>query len=321
MVDLDSDPTKLLDIVQIGKQMLMTRGALTTFSVANDIAKYFAIIPAAFAGIYPELARLDAVTPSFDPLEVLAHRFVWSVGFLLLLLAGLPNTSPVPPAVADVVAGYVELAKNFEPADARYLENHTGHLMAVKESERRFLRDRLLGAGRDRILFAINKADLLSESERVEVERILNSRRVVGKEFLLGSSLVSLGIFICSVIIFIVTPRVGLGLDLRLRGKGVSTSGFSENIELGGHGLIRTNPQVVLRIEMPQKPPVALRFRGVSFDRYDKGRWSRSAMSRAMARRQPGTSCTPSAPAPSSGFTTQRRHKDSRWRGSVMPFE
>jgi K+-transporting ATPase ATPase B chain len=59
MVDLDSDPTKLLDIVQIGKQMLMTRGALTTFSVANDIAKYFAIIPAAFAGIYPELAQLD----------------------------------------------------------------------------------------------------------------------------------------------------------------------------------------------------------------------------------------------------------------------
>lgn len=61
MVDLDSDPTKLLDIVQIGKQMLMTRGALTTFSVANDIAKYFAIIPAAFAGIYPELASLDVM--------------------------------------------------------------------------------------------------------------------------------------------------------------------------------------------------------------------------------------------------------------------
>jgi K+-transporting ATPase ATPase B chain len=61
MVDLDSDPTKLLDIVQIGKQMLMTRGALTTFSVANDIAKYFAIIPAAFAGIYPELAMLDVM--------------------------------------------------------------------------------------------------------------------------------------------------------------------------------------------------------------------------------------------------------------------
>ncbi|KQQ91749.1 potassium-transporting ATPase subunit KdpB [Massilia sp. Leaf139] len=61
MVDLDSNPTKLLEIVEIGKQMLMTRGSLTTFSIANDIAKYFAIIPAAFAGTYPELAALDVM--------------------------------------------------------------------------------------------------------------------------------------------------------------------------------------------------------------------------------------------------------------------
>ena len=53
MVDLDSDPTKLIEIVEIGKQLLITRGALTTFSIANDIAKYFAIIPAMFAGVYP----------------------------------------------------------------------------------------------------------------------------------------------------------------------------------------------------------------------------------------------------------------------------
>lgn len=59
IIDLDSDPTKLLDIVQIGKEILMTRGALTTFSIANDIAKYFAIIPAALAGIYPGLAALN----------------------------------------------------------------------------------------------------------------------------------------------------------------------------------------------------------------------------------------------------------------------
>jgi K+-transporting ATPase ATPase B chain len=59
MVDLDSNPTKLLEIVEIGKQMLMTRGALTTFSIANDIAKYFAIIPAAFVGTYPQLKALD----------------------------------------------------------------------------------------------------------------------------------------------------------------------------------------------------------------------------------------------------------------------
>lgn len=59
MVDLDSSPTKLIDIVRIGKQLLMTRGALTTFSVANDVAKYFAIVPVLFFGIYPQLAALN----------------------------------------------------------------------------------------------------------------------------------------------------------------------------------------------------------------------------------------------------------------------
>jgi K+-transporting ATPase ATPase B chain len=59
MVDLDSNPTKLIEIVEIGKQMLMTRGSLTTFSISNDVAKYFAIIPAAFAGTYPALGRLN----------------------------------------------------------------------------------------------------------------------------------------------------------------------------------------------------------------------------------------------------------------------
>jgi K+-transporting ATPase ATPase B chain len=59
MVDLDSNPTKLIEVVEIGKQLLMTRGALTTFSIANDLAKYAAIIPAAFVGIYPQLEALD----------------------------------------------------------------------------------------------------------------------------------------------------------------------------------------------------------------------------------------------------------------------
>src|SRR5262249_19469748 len=61
MVDLDSNPTKLIEVVETGKQMLMTRGALTTFSVANDVAKYFAIIPAAFAATYPELNVLNVM--------------------------------------------------------------------------------------------------------------------------------------------------------------------------------------------------------------------------------------------------------------------
>ena len=63
MVDLDSNPTKLIEIVEIGKQLLMTRGALTTFSIANDVAKYFAIIPAAFASTYPALGALNVMRP------------------------------------------------------------------------------------------------------------------------------------------------------------------------------------------------------------------------------------------------------------------
>ena len=63
MVDLDSNPTKLIEIVEIGKQLLMTRGALTTFSIANDVAKYFAIIPAAFASTYPALGRAQLHAP------------------------------------------------------------------------------------------------------------------------------------------------------------------------------------------------------------------------------------------------------------------
>jgi K+-transporting ATPase ATPase B chain len=61
MIDLDSDPTKLIAIVEIGKQLLVTRGSLTTFSIANDVAKYFAIIPAMFVGVLPALDRLNVM--------------------------------------------------------------------------------------------------------------------------------------------------------------------------------------------------------------------------------------------------------------------
>ncbi|SCL58385.1 K+-transporting ATPase ATPase B chain [Micromonospora yangpuensis] len=72
MVDLDSDPTKLIEIVEIGKQLLITRGALTTFSIANDIAKYFAIIPAMFVGIYPSLDTLNVMRLSSPESAILA---------------------------------------------------------------------------------------------------------------------------------------------------------------------------------------------------------------------------------------------------------
>ena len=61
MVDLDSNPTKLLEVVEVGKQLLMTRGSLTTFSIANDVAKYFAILPAMFMGVFPQIAPLNVM--------------------------------------------------------------------------------------------------------------------------------------------------------------------------------------------------------------------------------------------------------------------
>ncbi|MGW3863388.1 potassium-transporting ATPase subunit B, partial [Streptomyces sp. NPDC005047] len=72
MVDLDSNPTKLIEIVEIGKQLLITRGALTTFSIANDVAKYFAIIPALFAAVYPGLDKLNIMQLSSPDSAILS---------------------------------------------------------------------------------------------------------------------------------------------------------------------------------------------------------------------------------------------------------
>ncbi|MBK5290316.1 MAG: potassium-transporting ATPase subunit KdpB [Acidobacteriia bacterium] len=92
MVDLDSNPTKLIEIVQIGKQMLMTRGALTTFSTANDIAKYFAIIPAAFATTYPELGELNVMglaSPQTAILSAVIFNALIIVALIPLALRGI----------------------------------------------------------------------------------------------------------------------------------------------------------------------------------------------------------------------------------------
>jgi potassium-transporting ATPase ATP-binding subunit len=92
MVDLDSNPTKLIEIVEIGKQMLMTRGALTTFSIANDIAKYFAIIPAAFAVTYPALGRLDIMhlaTPRSAIMSAVIFNALIIVFLIPLALRGI----------------------------------------------------------------------------------------------------------------------------------------------------------------------------------------------------------------------------------------
>lgn len=85
MIDLDSSPTKLLDIIDIGKQMLLTRGALTTFSVSNDIAKYFSIIPAAFATTYPELSVLNVMHLS-SPESAVLSTVIFNALIILLLI-------------------------------------------------------------------------------------------------------------------------------------------------------------------------------------------------------------------------------------------
>jgi K+-transporting ATPase ATPase B chain len=101
MVDLDSNPTKLIEIVETGKQLLMTRGALTTFSIANDVSKYFAIIPAAFVGTYPVLAKLNVMrlaTPSSAILSAVIFNALIIIFLIPLALRGV-KYKPVPAAV------------------------------------------------------------------------------------------------------------------------------------------------------------------------------------------------------------------------------
>ncbi|WP_405371909.1 MULTISPECIES: potassium-transporting ATPase subunit KdpB [unclassified Microbacterium] len=92
MVDLDSDPTKLIDIVRIGKQLLITRGALTTFSIANDIAKYFAIVPAMFMGVFPQLGALNVMglhSPASAVLSAVIFNALVIVALIPLALRGV----------------------------------------------------------------------------------------------------------------------------------------------------------------------------------------------------------------------------------------
>ena len=105
MVDLDSDPAKLMDVVAVGKQMLMTRGALTTFSIANDVSKYFAIIPAMFIGIYPQLDDMNVMrlsTPQSAVLSAVIFNALIIIALVPLALRGV--TYRAAPA-ADILRG------------------------------------------------------------------------------------------------------------------------------------------------------------------------------------------------------------------------
>jgi K+-transporting ATPase ATPase B chain len=93
MVDLDSDPTKLIEVVEIGKQLLMTRGALTTFSIANDVAKYFAILPAMFSTAYPVMDSLNVMrlsTPQSAILSAIIFNALIIIALIPLALRGVP---------------------------------------------------------------------------------------------------------------------------------------------------------------------------------------------------------------------------------------
>jgi K+-transporting ATPase ATPase B chain len=85
MIDLDSNPTKLLEVVEVGKQLLMTRGCLTTFSIANDVAKYFAILPAMFVSVFPEIAPLNLMRLA-SPRSAILSAVVFNAVIIVLLI-------------------------------------------------------------------------------------------------------------------------------------------------------------------------------------------------------------------------------------------
>jgi hypothetical protein len=118
-------------------------------------------------------------------------------------------------------------------------------------------------------------------SERVEVRRILDSKRIVGGRFFAGTGLLSLAVFLASAAAFLALPRVGFGFFLKNRG-GLMMTGFSETVKLGGHGVLKNDSTVVMRVELDSKigsrEARPLHWRGIAFDQYSRGTWRVSVM-------------------------------------------
>ena len=116
-------------------------------------------------------------------------------------------------------------------------------------------------------------------SERVEVRRILDSKRIVGGRFFVGTGLLSLAVFGSSAVLFLAMPRIGMGFFLKARG-GLTFAGFNEGTKLGGHGVIKNDSTVVMRVEIDPiyggRDAPEIHWRGASFDHYERGQWSRS---------------------------------------------
>ena len=116
-------------------------------------------------------------------------------------------------------------------------------------------------------------------SERVEVRRILDSKRIVGTKFFVGTGALSFGVFIASAIVFLSLPRVGAGFFLKTRG-GTSFAGFNDaGTKLGGHGVIKNDDTVIMRVELDKRygglDAPEIHWRGVAFEKYEAGQWSR----------------------------------------------
>jgi K+-transporting ATPase ATPase B chain len=103
LIDLDSDPTKLMEVVKVGKQMLISRGALTTFSIANDVAKYFAILPALFVAAYPELGALNVMRLATPESAILSAVIFNALIIIALIPLALRGVRYVPASAADLL--------------------------------------------------------------------------------------------------------------------------------------------------------------------------------------------------------------------------
>jgi hypothetical protein len=116
-------------------------------------------------------------------------------------------------------------------------------------------------------------------SERVEVRRILASRRIVDRRFFLGTGAVSIGVFVASAVFFLAMPRIGMGFFFKTR-DGLNFAGFNEKVQLGGHGRIKLDSTVVMRVELPEKyggrSAPMIHWRGTALDQYGGGEWSQS---------------------------------------------
>jgi transglutaminase-like putative cysteine protease len=132
------------------------------------------------------------------------------------------------------------------------------------------------------------------DSERIRVERVMNSKRIVGRKFFVGTGLVSLFVFGGALSLFLLFPRIGFGLFFDKGRGGVTMAGFSDGVQLGGHGLIKKDNTVVMRANVGKayrgRNAPALHWRGVAFDNYNKGEWKRTRRApmteRRMVRRE-----------------------------------